>query len=138
MSSEKKHPKWWQLYVMLPILVSLFYPETRATLTETEHIIAEVGLLFLIFGFVQVWLRANRSALMSIDPAEAGWRIKLYEIPMEQLRALHEREDAATPPRGLELPAGEIKGVLGDAFDRGFPEDESSVFAERSTVAREE
>jgi len=135
MSTEKKHPKWWQLYVMLPVLVSLFYPETRATLTETEHIIAEVGLLFLIFGFVQVWLRANRSALMSIDPAEAGWRIKLYEIPMEQLRALRELEDAATPRR-RELPAGEIKGVLGDAFDWGFPEDESSVFADRSTAAR--
>ena len=50
--------------------------------TETEHIIAELGILFLIFGFVQLWLRANRSALMNSDPAEAGWRINLYEIPV--------------------------------------------------------
>ena len=135
MWNEKKHPSWWQLYVMLPVLVGLFWPEERAALTETEHVIAELGILALIFGFVQLWLRANRSALMNIDPAEAGWRIRLYEIPVEQLRALRELEDAATPRR-RELPAGEIKGVLGDAFDWGFPEDESSVFADRSTAAR--
>ena len=43
MSSETKNPKWWQLYVMLPLLVGLFWPEMQAHLTETEHIIAQLG-----------------------------------------------------------------------------------------------
>jgi hypothetical protein len=138
MSTEKKHPKWWQLYVMLPVLVSLFYPETRAALTETGHIIAEVGILFLIFGFVQLWLRANRSALMNLDPAEAGWRISLHEVPAEQLRAVEEMKKSPHPDRTPERPGREIRGVLGDAFEWDLPEVDSSVFADPRAVTRKE
>ena len=138
MSTEKKHPKWWQLYVTLPVLVSLFYPETRAAMTETEHIIAEFGILFLIFGCVQLWLRANRSALMNIDPAEAGWRISLYEVPVEQLRALDEMEDSPRSYSTREWPAREIRGVLGDTFEWDFPEEDASVVANSHAVLRRE
>jgi hypothetical protein len=123
---------------MLPVLTGLFLPEQKAALTETEHVIAEFGILFLIFGFVQLWLRANRSALMKIDPAEAGWRIRLYEIPVEQLRAFHEPEDAAAPGRTREEPPREIRGVLGDTFEWDFPEEDSSVFATPRAVSRKE
>jgi len=47
--------------VGLPLLLGLFLPEMRASLTETEHIIAELGILCLVVGFTQLWLRANRS-----------------------------------------------------------------------------
>ena len=138
MWTEKKHPSWWQLYVMLPVLVGLFWPEEKAALTETEHVIAELGILFLIFGFVQLWLRANRSALMNIDPAEAGWRISLYEVPVEQLRDLEDDEDRAGRRRMLQMPTPEIRGVLSDTFEWDVPEEEASVFAHRSAVPRKE
>jgi hypothetical protein len=138
MSTKKQDPKWWQLYVMLPVLVSLFYPETRAALTETEHIIAEVGILCLIFGFVQMWMRANRSALTNINPAETGWGIRRYELPVEQLRDLGELEDPPTVPRQRKMPVREIRGVLGDTFEWESPVGDSSVFASPRAVSRKE
>ena len=50
MASRKRQPQWWQLYVALTLLTGLFLPETKAALTETEHVIAELGILFLIFA----------------------------------------------------------------------------------------
>ena len=138
MWTEKKHPSWWQLYVMLPVLVGLFWPEEKAALTETEHVIAELGILFLIFGFVQLWLRANRSALLYLDGEEGRWRTNRYEFPAAQLRDLDDHEDGAERRPMFQIPASEIKGVLSDTFEWDAPEDPSSVFADRSAVARKE
>ena len=38
----------------------------------------------------------------------------------------------------LQIPASEIKGVLSDTFEWDAPEDEASVFADRSAVLRKE
>ena len=45
MSSKKQQPKWWQVYVALPVLLGLFWPETHARMTGTDHILAELGIL---------------------------------------------------------------------------------------------
>ena len=138
MWTEKKHPSWWQLYVMLPVLVGLFWPEEKAALTETEHVIAELGILFLIFGFVQLWLRANRSALLYLDGEEGRWRSNRYEFPAAQLRDLDDHEDRAERLPMFQIPASEIKGVLSDTFEWDMSEDPSNVFADRRAVARKE
>jgi hypothetical protein len=135
--STKKHPQWWQLYVMLPVLVGLFWPETRAALTQTEHVIAELGILALIFGFTHLWLRANRSALAGSDPAEFGWGVKLYEIPPHQQDAAEEDGDRASLRRDPGTTPTNIKGVLADTFEWDFPENDARVFAGRTNLSQE-
>src|SRR5512143_3090320 len=117
MSSETKNPKWWQLYVMLPLLVGLFWPEMRAPLTETEHAIAQLGILCLIFGFVQLWMRANRSALLHMDAEQGNWRIRVYEILPEQPRAAEDTENHLRTRPLLQIPASGLSGVLSDTFE---------------------
>jgi len=138
MSSEKKHPKWWQVYVMLPLLVGLFLPEMQAALTEPEHVIAELGILALIFGFVHLWLRANRSALMNMDEEAGQWRIRVYQIPPTGPRALDDVEQRTSQPRMFQIPVSEIKGVLSDTFEWEAPEGEESVFADERGLSRKE
>lgn len=138
MSSKKRNPKWWQLYVMLPLLAGLFWPEIQAPLTETGHIIAQLGILCLIFGFVQLWMRANRSALMHMDEEQGHWRINAYEILLEQPRAAEDTENRTGTRPLLEIPASGVSGVLSDTFELGAPEEQSSVFRDQGIEARKE
>ena len=138
MESKGRRPQWWQLYIALPVLVSLFWPETRAALSETEHIFAEFGILVLIFAFVHLWLRANRSALLESDTRDAGWGVRIYELPMERLRDMEQDEECLRARPGLQITASHKQGVLSGTFARDLPEDAASVFAYRSTVLRKE
>jgi hypothetical protein len=138
MSSKKQNARWWQVYLMVPVLLGLFWPETRAPLTQTEHVIAELGILALIFSAVRWWLRANRSALMSSDARDAGWGVRVYEIPTERLRDMEHTEDRPSEHPVRRIAVSNNQGVLSDTFQRDLPEDAVSVFAYRSTVLRKE
>ena len=88
MSNQTMRPKWWQVYAMLVALLGLFWLEAHARLTGTDHVLAELGILVLIFGSLRAWLKANRAALMESDPTEAGWGVGICDIP-----AAEEAED---------------------------------------------
>ncbi len=124
MSSKRRKPQWWQLYVGLPILTGLFVPETRLQLTGTEHILAQLAILGLIYGFVHWWLQANRAALIDVEQEEGEWQVRVYEIGPHQLRSADERRQLER--RGFELATHEIKGVLDTAAEMDDVEQEAS------------
>ena len=138
MRTTPRRPKWWQVYTLLPLLVGLYWPEMKAPLTETGHVVAELGILFLIFGFMQFWLRSNKSALMASDPYEVGWGIKYHEITAASLHANQDGEQSTSEPPIFRLPPAAIKGVLADTFEWDAREDQASQFADRSAVAQRE
>lgn len=138
MLTDKKNPKWWQLYLMLLGLVGLFWAETRAILSQTEHTIAEIGILCLIFGFVRMWLRANRSALLRMEEEECRWALNIQEFQAAQLREVEEAKDRTAARPEFESPANETKGVLGDTLDWGIFKDDAAVFAHRKSVLEKE
>jgi hypothetical protein len=138
MTSKKRHPQWWQLYIGLPLLVGLFWSEMQLPLTPTENIIAQLGILILIFGFVQLWLHANRSALMGLDEEEGKWEFRVYQIPPGSLGTFDDVEVHPMERPLLQIPAGGIKGVLSDTFEWETPEDGSSVYADQRAVSRKE
>jgi hypothetical protein len=125
MPAKRNQPKWWLLYLMLPILAAAFLLEMRLRLTSTEHILAQLGILFVIYGFVHWWLRANSSALMHLDEPEGTWQIRVYEIPPAELpRASNSQGKLGS---SFPLPDAETKGVLSTTFEMD-PVDEDSVF----------
>ena len=138
MLTDKKNPKWWQLYLMLLALVGLFWVETKATLSQTEHTIAEIGILCLIFGFVQMWLRANRSALLHMEEEECRWGLNIQEFQAAQLREVEEAEDQPAARPEFESPAHETKGVLGDTLDWSIFKEDAKVFVHRKSVLQKE
>ena len=127
--AKARKPQWWQLYAMLPLLAVLFLLEMRLPFTSTEHIIAQLGLLWLIYWFVQVWMRANRRALMGLDEEpdeqEGHWRIRVLEFPATEASALQGRNRERQPM--LHLPESGLKGVLSTTFEMD-ERDSDSVF----------
>ncbi len=67
LSLKQHQPQWWQLYLMLPVLAGLFVLEIRLHLREPVNTLAQLGILFLMYAFIQLWVRANRSALTGME-----------------------------------------------------------------------
>ncbi len=137
MSSKGKRPAWWQLYVGLPLLSSLFVFEIDLHLDQTDNIVLQLLILGLIFAFMQAWLRANRGALMEMDEHAPERRepygIRVYQFPPAG-RVTPTRVTTAREPL-LVIPQGEIKGVLSTTFEMDA-EDSDSVFQSRTEDAR--
>ncbi len=117
MASKKRKPQWWQIYAMLPVLAGAFLLEMRLPFTSTEHIIAQLGLLFLVYAYIQSWMRKNRTAMMNEDENTGQWVFNVYEFPPADVI------DAEPRPL-LQLPEAGIKGVLSTTFEMEQPPDE--------------
>jgi hypothetical protein len=63
---EKSHPSWWQLYCIGLGIIGLLVVGALAHLSELGHELAAVGTLLLVWGLVDLWLRANTAALLHI------------------------------------------------------------------------
>jgi len=69
----------------------------KTPLSETEHRAADVGIVLLIFGLVELWLRANRLAMLSEDRGrqrKSGQQSQIRVILMEETPA---QEPGAMP-----------------------------------------
>jgi hypothetical protein len=130
--TRPRSPRWWQLYIMLPLLVGLYLPEMRLHLSRTEHILAQLGILALIYAYLHIWMRANRRALMGLDEELGEWRVRVYEIPSAQLLAGAHRAPGAR--RRSQLPESEIKGVLSTTFELDDSEADSALPASPDTA----
>ena len=129
MSSRKNKPQWWQLYAMLPLLVGAFLLEMRLGLTGTANIIAQLGILFMFYGLIHVWIGANQGALMELDEEDGRWHVKVYEIPADQLPSEDEIRRRLGDRPVLQLPKAGVKGVLSTTFEMDEFEDESAFAA---------
>ena len=110
MSANYARPKWWQLYLSLPLLIGLFLLEHRLKLSEGGHQAAQLGILLLVYGLIHVWLKANASALSKMDQRQYHGTVTVVRVPPHQL------SDASRRPM-LQLPNSEIKGTLSDTFE---------------------
>lgn len=59
MFSKISRPKWWLMYLLLPVLIGLLVIEIEIPISEVGHRVVEVGIVVLIFGLIELWFRAN-------------------------------------------------------------------------------
>ena len=111
-SSRDVRPKWWQVYLVLPLLAALFAVENRLKLSARGHQATQMGIVLLVFGLVHLWLKANAIALSNMDRRQYYRGTRVYRIPPAQLPETDKRWD-----RILYLPDAEIKGVLSGTFE---------------------
>jgi hypothetical protein len=67
MRQEKSHPSWWQLYLVGLGMIGLLVLGALAPLSELGHQVAAIAALLLICALVELWLRANRRALLHVS-----------------------------------------------------------------------
>jgi hypothetical protein len=114
MSSNHAHPKWWQLYLIFPLLIGLLAVDTRLNLPTLEHQAVQIGSVLIIFGLIHLWLKANARALSAMDRAQLTGKVRVIKIQPYQLSTMD--NDYRTRPM-FNLPASEIKGTLSDTFE---------------------
>ena len=133
MSSQTLRPKWWQLYLVLPLLLTLFIVEHRLSVSTLGHQVVQIGIVLLIYGFIQRWLNANRRAFSQMDREQNDGRITVVRMPFMQIPASSNGSRLT-----FQLPDSEIKGVLSDTFERDFSDGISFPIDEVSHESKNE
>lgn len=59
MFGKISRPKWWLLFLLMPVLVKLFVIDYEAPISDAGHRVLEVGIVLLVFGLIELWLRGN-------------------------------------------------------------------------------
>jgi hypothetical protein len=108
MNSKTASPKWWQLYLALPLLVGLFMVDFRLNVSTREHQVVQLGILLFVYWLVHLWLKANQVALGRADHAQQPVIITFVQTPLPS-------ERNARP--SLQLPDSEVKGLLDSTFE---------------------
>jgi hypothetical protein len=64
MSTNVRRPCWWVMYLAVPLGAGLFWLEARAPLSVGWHRAAQVGVVLVVFGVVELWRMCNIAALI--------------------------------------------------------------------------
>lgn len=62
MNTHTARPSWWQLWLLFPVLAILAYVDVNVSMSPLSHRAVEIGIVPVLFGLVEVWLRANAAA----------------------------------------------------------------------------
>ena len=131
MFSRDIHPKWWQLYIILPLLIVFFAVDSRLKISEHGHQAVQIGIILVFYGLIHLWLRANATALSKLDQQQYPGRVTVIEIP-----PYHLSEKDRGPM--FHLPDAEITGLLSDTLDMDYLDAEFSPIDEVSQESNKE
>jgi hypothetical protein len=112
MNTSTARPKWWQVYLTLPLLIALFILDSRLRLSVRGHQAVQIGIILLVYGLIHLWLKANAAALSNMDQRQVRGTVIVTRIPVQQLP---EPKNDKRPM--FQLSHSEIKGTLSDTFE---------------------
>lgn len=133
MSSSYSHPKWWQVYLTLPLLVVLFIVDNRLKISPRGHQIVQIGIILLIYGLMYLWVKANARALHQMDRQQYRSRIMVIQVPDSPLSEPVDENSLMS-----RLPNSEIRGVLSDTFEMDYIDAKFSPVDEVSPDSKKE
>ena len=107
MSSQNARPKWWQIYLTLPLLVVLFLADSRLKTSTRGHQAVQIGIILLVYGLIHWWLGSNARALSKMDRRQDHGTFTVIQIPAPEKHP------------SLHLSDSELKGLLSDTFEMG-------------------
>ncbi len=114
MSTKYARPKWWQVYLMFPLLIELFAVDSRLKLSTRGHQAIQIGIVLIVYGLIHAWLKANARALSATDQTQPTGKVRVLKIEPHELPMMNYEYK----PRAIFQPPGsEIKGTLSDTFE---------------------
>ena len=125
--SSNSRPKWWQVYLTLPLLAVLFVVDSRLRLSTRGHQIVQISIILLVYGLIYLWLKANAAALSRADRERYHGKVTVLRISPSQLPDSNMRGRTV-----LHLPDSGIKGVLSNTFEADYIDSESFTVDEVS------
>jgi len=122
MKTHDGRPSWWQLYLLGLGMIGLLVLGALGPLSERGHQAAAIGTLLLVWGLVELWLRANTAALLHVSG--------LVLVPQPGPKVVRETPDEESMPVyvSLRLPL-ETETVAGGNGDDGTDQATEEVSA---------
>jgi len=74
MNTQNRHPRWWQLSLLVPLMLGLLLVDAHMRLLPWEHQVIEVGVVLLMYGALACWLWTNQDALEGETKQQGGWQ----------------------------------------------------------------
>lgn len=111
--SQHTRPKWWQVYLTLPLLIALFAMDSRLKISMRGHQVVQIGIVLLVYGLIHLWLKANATALSRMDRIQDHGTFTVIQIP-----SYHLPDKDKLPV--VQFPDSELKGVLSDTFEMDY------------------
>jgi len=74
MNTQNRHPRWWQLSLLVPLMMGLLLVDSHMRLFPWEHQVIEVGVVLLMYGALACWLWSNQDALEGETKQQGGWQ----------------------------------------------------------------
>ena len=115
MTPHPARPKWWQVYLTLPLLVALFMVDNRLKLSTRGHQTVQIGIVLLVYGLIHLWLKANATALSNMDQRQFHGTVVVTRIPQYQLPELKNDKRPM-----VHFRDSEIAGTLSDTFEMDY------------------
>jgi hypothetical protein len=112
MTLSTARPKWWQLYLIFPLLIVLFLLEHQLKISTYGHQAVQIGIVLIVYGLIYVWLKANSSALAQMDGQQYHGRIMVVQIAPLQLPEADDGKRAL-----FRFSNSEAKGLLSNTFE---------------------
>ena len=106
-------PRWWLLYLTLPLMIGLLVLEGRLADPPIVHQILEFGIVIVCFGLMAVWVHASEGALLNEEFEKERWRLRHdcmeeEELDPHRLPLAEDREELEEGQYHLEV--GPSKG----------------------------
>jgi hypothetical protein len=115
MNPRTVRPKWWQVYLIVPLLITLFMLDGRLKLSQCGHQIVQLGILVFIYWLVHLWLEANAQALSNPEHRKFHGTVIITRASFHRMA-----DTGGNRSPTLQLPDSEIKGVLSDTFEMDY------------------
>lgn len=109
--NHKTHPNWLVVILLIALLLAGFYLEANADLSRAGHILAEIGLLLLLYGAVNAWLTANEAAMLAEDLAK--YHVMSGQDTTQPARTRKVAVDTVNPPAAASRPGQPASGRAG-------------------------
>jgi hypothetical protein len=118
MKNKTPRTNWWLLYVLVILVLTAFFFEAKAPLTENGHRIAQIAILLPGFGLIYLWLSMNEGGLTPEDMQKQ--RAIQHQSLKQTLEGARTNPTARVqndkPPRSLQALLGNVFSVISGFF----------------------
>ena len=73
---KRQNPRWWLLYLTMPLMIGLLVLEGRLPEPPVVHQIMEMGIVIVCFGLMAVWVHANEGARVNEEFEKEHWNME--------------------------------------------------------------
>ena len=67
LATANTDPKWWQLYLAVPLLIALFMLDAQLKISTRGHQVIQIGIILFVYGLLCMWVNAKATALLRRD-----------------------------------------------------------------------